>query len=67
VRAVAQGNPWDGIQCVICFAPKVEGIRVCGEWICSDCEREIVKTDVTDARYPYFVEAMKKIWLSALS
>jgi hypothetical protein len=67
VRLVAQESLNGGAQCVICSLPKVQGIRICGQWICSDCEREIVKTDVTDAKYPHFVEAMKKIWLSALS
>ncbi len=60
-------NP-NGIEkCVICCVPKTQGMKICGSWICLDCEREIVRTDVHDARYAHFVEAMKKIWLSALS
>ncbi len=60
-------NPDEELFCIICSEQKTQGIRICEQWICTDCEREIVCTDVGDVRYHFFVEAMKKIWLSALS
>ena len=57
----------EDIVCIICNEQKEQGMKICEQWICCDCEREIVRTDVSDVRYQFFVEAMKKIWLSALS
>ena len=54
-------------ECIICHQSKPLGIRICGEFICLDCERDIVHTDVTDAGYNRFVEGMKRIWLAATS
>lgn len=53
--------------CIICSLEKPSGIRICNEFICSDCERDIVATDVGDERYKLYVESMKRIWLSATS
>ena len=53
--------------CIICREEKDAGIRICGQFICSACEREIVGTDVTDDRYHHYVDSMKLIWLAALS
>lgn len=54
-------------ECIICHKPKEEGIRIFGQMICLDCEREIVHADVGDEAYSRYVEEMKRIWLSALS
>lgn len=54
-------------DCIICHEPKEEGIRIFGQLICSECERDIVHSDVKDAAYSHYVEEMKRIWLSALS
>ncbi|GMA50567.1 hypothetical protein GCM10025857_19240 [Alicyclobacillus contaminans] len=54
-------------SCLVCHQEKAIGLRICGQFLCADCEREIVATDVSDARYSYYVECMKKIWLAAIS
>ncbi|GAA3411864.1 sigma factor G inhibitor Gin [Paenibacillus hodogayensis] len=48
--------------CIICDQPKPEGILICSEFICEECEAEMVKTDVLDAKYPFFIHRMNKIW-----
>jgi len=51
-------------QCIICNQIKPEGIRICSEFICADCETEMINTDVTDDKYPFFVSQMKQVWFS---
>ncbi|RKN65781.1 inhibitor of sigma-G Gin [Paenibacillus ginsengarvi] len=48
--------------CIICDQPKPNGIQICAEFICDECEAEIVKTDVLDVKYPFFIHRMNKIW-----
>ncbi|WP_211326610.1 sigma factor G inhibitor Gin [Paenibacillus flagellatus] len=48
--------------CIICDQPKPYGIRICAEFICDECEAEMVRTDVKDAKYPFFIHQMNKIW-----
>jgi len=48
--------------CIICKEEKNEGIRVCEEWICTECESEIIHTDVKDPKYPYFIHQLKQVW-----
>ncbi|MFM9332098.1 sigma factor G inhibitor Gin [Paenibacillus mesotrionivorans] len=49
-------------MCIICGSTGKEGIRVISEFICEECEMEIVRTDVQDAKYPYFIHQLKRIW-----
>ncbi|MCL6600828.1 MAG: sigma factor G inhibitor Gin [Alicyclobacillus macrosporangiidus] len=49
-------------QCIVCQQEKADGITVCGQFICMDCERAIVSTDVSDVRYKHYVDCMKRIW-----
>ena len=51
-----------GEICIICGSTGKEGIRVISEFICEECEMEIVRTDVQDAKYPYFIHQLKRIW-----
>lgn len=48
--------------CMICELPRPEGIHICDQFICSDCEEEMVRTDVRDEKYPYFITQMKRVW-----
>jgi hypothetical protein len=50
-------------QCIVCGIRKIEGISIFDEFICEPCEFEIIRTDVKDERYPYFIKQMKQIWL----
>ncbi len=52
-------------QCTICGNDKAEGegIRIVLGFICSDCESEMVRTDVRDAKYPFFIHQMKQLFV----
>lgn len=52
----------DGKTCIICGQDKENGIVIVSEFICEECEAEMVRTDVRDARYPFFIHQMKRIW-----
>lgn len=45
--------------CLVCGGLKALGIRVLSRFICEDCEEEIVRTDVGDEKYAYFVGRMR--------
>jgi len=53
-------NEWTP-SCMICGQQKEDGIMIISEFICEDCEKEMVKTDVSDIKYPFFIHQMKKI------
>ncbi|OCT13221.1 hypothetical protein A8709_00910 [Paenibacillus pectinilyticus] len=46
--------------CMICEQQKLGGIYIVTAFICDDCSSEIVKTNVNDQKYPFFVNQMKK-------
>lgn len=48
-------------KCIICEQPKKIGIHLYTSFICTDCEREMVKTDTDDPKYKFYVEQMKVI------
>jgi hypothetical protein len=50
------------MPCIICGQIKANGIVIISEFICENCEAEIVHTDVQDAKYPYFIHQLKQIW-----
>lgn len=50
-------------QCIICNQVKSDGIHICTSFICTDCESELVQTDVLDVKYSYFIEQMRQIIL----
>lgn len=52
-------------QCVICGERKAEGegIRIVAGFICEECEFEMVRTDVKDEKYPFFIHQMKQIFM----
>ncbi|ALS25777.1 sigma factor G inhibitor Gin [Paenibacillus cisolokensis] len=53
------------LTCIICgqSKPEDEGISIVTEFICCTCESEIVRTDVQDAKYPFFIHRLKRIWV----
>ncbi|QSO50630.1 sigma factor G inhibitor Gin [Alicyclobacillus curvatus] len=53
--------------CIVCGVSKSRGLHICGKFVCEECEREIVGTDVSDPRYAHYIECMKEIWLAAIS
>lgn len=48
--------------CLICGRWREEGLHIAAEFICSDCEREMVRTEVWDAKYLFFIHRMKQMW-----
>ncbi|SEU31667.1 sigma factor G inhibitor Gin [Paenibacillus sp. NFR01] len=49
--------------CIICSQEKEEGIVIVSQFICEDCESEMVHTEADDAKYRFFIGRMKKIGL----
>lgn len=49
--------------CIICGQTKEAGITIVTEFICETCEAEMVRTDVRDDKYPFFIHRMKQIWV----
>lgn len=56
-------NETSGTCCIICGQLKDTGIHIVTEFICEACEFEIVRTDVKDEKYPFFVHQLKQIWV----
>ncbi len=52
-------------ECVICgcIVVRSQGIHLLHHFICNDCEREIVRTDVEDDQYRYFVKRLHTLLL----
>ncbi|GAB7387242.1 hypothetical protein BSNK01_10780 [Bacillaceae bacterium] len=49
--------------CIVCRAEKEVGITICDAFICEECEQEMVRTDVKDEKYPFFIRQMRGIWM----
>ena len=54
-------NP-EGDVCIICDRNKKAGIRIFSQFICEECEAEMVRTEVEDEKYSLFIHQLKKIW-----
>nr|WP_084279228.1 sigma factor G inhibitor Gin [Anoxybacillus tepidamans] len=50
-----------GETCIVCEQLKKQGIRIYTKFLCIDCEREIVQTDVHDPRYQFYLQQLRKI------
>lgn len=50
-------------RCIICGLEKDSGITIISEFICESCEAEMVRTDVKDEKYPFFIHQLKQIWV----
>jgi hypothetical protein len=48
--------------CMICGQFRPDGIRIISAFLCDGCESMIVQTDVTDLKYPFYVQQMKQIF-----
>ncbi|TYP67969.1 sigma factor G inhibitor Gin [Paenibacillus methanolicus] len=49
--------------CIVCGQEKMNGICIVSEFICDACETEMVRTDVQDAKYPFFIHQLKRLWV----
>jgi hypothetical protein len=50
-----------GETCIICEEKKEKGIHLYTEFICTECERTMLQTEVKDPRYKFYLEKLKKI------
>ncbi|MCL6633046.1 MAG: sigma factor G inhibitor Gin [Alicyclobacillus herbarius] len=50
-------------RCIVCDQPREIGITVFGQFICGECEKEIVSTDTSEPRYQYYVQRLKRLRL----
>lgn len=50
-------------HCIICGEVTEDGIVVVNQFICTSCEQEMVKTDVQDRKYPFFIHRLKRLWV----
>jgi transcription initiation factor IIE alpha subunit len=50
-------------QCIVCSEKSEQGMYIWSQFICKQCEGEMVETEVCDEKYSFFVKQMKKIWL----
>jgi len=48
--------------CMICEQMSSGGIRIMSAFLCDACSMEIVRTDVRDQRYPFFVKQMRHMF-----
>lgn len=48
-------------DCIICDQPKLDGIHLYTSFICTDCEREMVRTEAEEPKYDYFVRKLKSV------
>lgn len=51
----------EDLECTVCNKPKEQGIVIVSSFICADCEHEIVRTDVQDGKYSFFISQLKQI------
>lgn len=48
-------------KCSVCELKKNKGIHILNLYVCEDCEREIVVSDVSDEFYKYYLQKVKRI------
>jgi hypothetical protein len=50
-----------GETCVICEQMKPKGIHLYTSFICIECEKELLQTEITNPKYKYFLKQLRKI------
>ncbi|WP_409970777.1 sigma factor G inhibitor Gin [Bacillus sp. Bva_UNVM-123] len=50
-----------GEECVICEQIKLRGIHLYTSFICTDCESDLISTDMSNPKYKFYLEQLKKI------
>ncbi|EPY11110.1 MULTISPECIES: sigma factor G inhibitor Gin [Paenibacillus] len=50
-------------HCIVCGEATNDGIMVVNQFICTACEQEMVKTNVQDLKYSFFIHKLKRLWL----
>jgi hypothetical protein len=47
--------------CVICEQMKPKGIHLYTSFICIECEKDLIQTDMSNPKYKYFLKQLRKI------
>lgn len=47
--------------CIVCGQKKTEGITIVSQFVCEECESEIVHTNAEDTKYRFFIHQLKQI------
>lgn len=50
-----------GETCIVCEEKKERGIHLYTEFICTDCEKDMLQTDTEDPKYRFYLQKLKKI------
>ena len=48
--------------CCVCGNMRVYGINILNQWICGECEKNLLKIEGTHIFYDYYIEEVKNIW-----
>lgn len=48
-------------RCIICEELALEGIHLYTTFICTECEHNMVHTDVREVKYRYYIKKLKNI------
>ncbi|WP_071458787.1 sigma factor G inhibitor Gin [Bacillus massilinigeriensis] len=54
-------NKQYGENCVVCGQTKAAGLHLYTSFICTECERSMIRTETSDPNYKYFVHQLRKI------
>ncbi|MBS7531811.1 sigma factor G inhibitor Gin [Hazenella sp. IB182353] len=49
-------------RCVICEKLNADGLEIMGKWICVSCETDMVKRNVDDVQYWYYVMKLRQLF-----
>lgn len=50
-----------GETCVICEQKKEKGIHIYMQFICYECEQEIISTETNEEKYKHYLNQLKKV------
>ncbi|MGZ0084089.1 sigma factor G inhibitor Gin [Caldibacillus thermoamylovorans] len=66
MRASAAGGNQREAVCLVCEQEKKEGISLFGHFLCLDCNKAIVQTDPDDPNYSFYVQQLRKMFISKI-
>ncbi|MCY0894086.1 MAG: sigma factor G inhibitor Gin [Acidibacillus sp.] len=52
-------NHW---VCMMCERDCSDGIHILSQFICTECEQDMCRTEVEDDLYDYFVSRLRSLW-----
>jgi hypothetical protein len=50
-----------GERCVICEQMRLKGIHLYTSFICTDCEKDLIHTEISNPKYKYYLKQLRKI------